>query len=264
MQYTGERMVPDSVDTPTFWEHIHRYRFAARHVRGRRVMDIASGEGYGTAALGKAGAALVIGMDIAPDACAHARNRYGVNICAASAQDLPLPPACLDVVVSFETIEHVPDPRRCVAEFARVLAPGGLLIISTPNRDVYTDQAGRDNPYHQSELNREEFLEMLRKYFKDIELFAQRPTAISGAIPALIDTRSFWYSMPGLRTFSWWIQQAAVRYEADPRWPADPIAAILAATPAAVKWTSPFVVRACGLNSDESPEYFLAVARVGR
>src|SRR6266704_1151086 len=108
----GERMVPEVSGGMTFWEHVHRYAFACRFVAGKRVLDIACGEGYGSAALQKAGAAQVIAVDISDSACAHARAKYGVDARPGAAERIPLPDGSADVVVTFETIEHVPNPER--------------------------------------------------------------------------------------------------------------------------------------------------------
>src|ERR1700722_8417852 len=112
----GERMVPESADTLTFWEHIYRYGFALHYVPGKRVLDIACGEGYGAASLQKAGAAQVIGVDVSESACSHARGKYGIDARVGSAEKIPLPDKSVDVVVSFETIEHVRDPGRFLDE----------------------------------------------------------------------------------------------------------------------------------------------------
>jgi 2-polyprenyl-3-methyl-5-hydroxy-6-metoxy-1,4-benzoquinol methylase len=82
----GERMVPEVSGGMTFWEHVHRYAFACRFVAGKRVLDIASGEGYGAAALQKAGAAHVIGVDVSESACFHARTKYGIDARPGSAE----------------------------------------------------------------------------------------------------------------------------------------------------------------------------------
>ena len=156
MEYTGERMVPELTEFDTFWEHIYRYRFASRFVMGRRVLDIACGEGYGAHALSRAGAVSVIGVDVSDEACRHARLKYGLDARCGNAMDIPLPTGSVDVVVSFETIEHVPQPERFLAECRRVLAPEGTLVVSTPNKAVHAE-SGHQNPYHCKEMTEEEF-----------------------------------------------------------------------------------------------------------
>ena len=172
MEYTGERMVPEHTDGLTFWEHVERYRFALQHVRGRRVLDIACGEGYGSAALAAAGASHVIGVDIAAEACAHARAKYGIETRTGSAESMPIRDGEVDVVVSFETIEHLHDVKAFIRECHRVLSPGGTLIISTPNLPVYHERAP-DNPFHHHEMALDEFQQLLGLGFTNVTLFGQ-------------------------------------------------------------------------------------------
>ena len=85
IEHTPERMVPETYSGPAFWEHVMRYRFACRHVRGLDVLDIACGEGYGTAGMAKV-AKSCIGVDCVTEVVAHARAKYqfqtGVFVCA--------------------------------------------------------------------------------------------------------------------------------------------------------------------------------------
>ena len=175
LEPTGERMVPESADMFTFWEHVYRYAFACRFVRGKRVLDIACGEGYGSAALQKSGAASVIGVDVSESTCAHVRNKYGLDAKPGTAEQIPLPDNSIDVVVSFETIEHLPNPCRFLDESVRVLAPGGRLVISTPNKEIYSARLGARNRYHCSEMTQEEFASALRARFHDAHFYTQRP-----------------------------------------------------------------------------------------
>ena len=177
LEFTGERFVP-WLSGEIAYEHWHRYAFARRFVAGRRVLDAACGEGYGTALLAR-GAAQAIGLDLDPAAVAHARGAYagqpGLAFECGSVTAIPLPDASIDVVVSFETIEHLPaaDQPRMIAEFARVLAPGGLLLISSPNRKVYSDDTGYSNPFHLHELYRDGFAALLDGAFPHQRWFRQ-------------------------------------------------------------------------------------------
>jgi SAM-dependent methyltransferase len=178
LSFTGERFLPDVIGEIAH-EHWHRYAFARRFVPGRRVVDVACGEGYGSALLAQA-AAQVTGIDISPEAVAHARAAYGARLNlrfeAASATALPLPDASVDAVVSFETIEHLEpaDQPRMLAEIARVLAPGGVLVVSAPNPVEYSRARNYRNPFHLHEPERDELAALLAVEFPAQRWFRQR------------------------------------------------------------------------------------------
>lgn len=174
LQFTGERMVPGQTSPDTFWEHVYRYRLAMQVAPGRRVLDIACGEGYGAAALLRSGALSVIGVDRCAETCAHAARKYGVDARVGDAEAIPLESSSVDLVVSLETIEHVPNPAAFLAECSRVLTPDGILIVSSPNRDVYGAIDGV-NPYHCSELTEAELLTVLAVRFTNPTVWHQHP-----------------------------------------------------------------------------------------
>ncbi|MBB5689325.1 SAM-dependent methyltransferase [Roseomonas alkaliterrae] len=142
-------------------EHVVRYAFAAGLCRGRRVLDVACGEGYGSAMLAAAGAAQVVGVDIAEEAVALARARFGregVAFRAGDAADLPrllADQAPFDLIVSFETIEHLTDPRPFLEGLRALLAPGGGILISAPNEGQ--DGRASTNPFHRHAYKPETF-----------------------------------------------------------------------------------------------------------
>jgi SAM-dependent methyltransferase len=178
LTFTGERFVP-GIEGEIVYEHVHRYAFARRYAAGRRVLDAACGEGYGSAIL--AGAAReVVGVDIDPATVAHARTSYAsvrnLSFVEGSAAELPLPDASVDLVVSFETIEHLEaaDQPRMLAEFARVLADGGALVLSAPNRPEYSESRGYVNPFHRHEHDRAELDRLLDVHFPARAWHAQR------------------------------------------------------------------------------------------
>lgn len=185
LEFTGERFVPGT--RGEIWiEHWHRYHFAARWARGLRVLDVACGEGYGSALLARS-AAQVTGVDVSGPAIAHARSAYAAmpNLAfeEASCTRLPLADASRDLVVSFETIEHIEAQEAFLDEVARVLAPGGLLLISSPNKLEYSDKRGFANEFHVKELYREELERLLRRHFPATAWYGQKPGFFSLIAP---------------------------------------------------------------------------------
>src|SRR5579872_7354827 len=176
---TGERYLPEIDGAYIAYEHWHRYLFASRFVTGKSVLDVASGEGYGSALLARS-AADVVGVDLDPEAVAHAQRKYprdNLTFQCGSADALPLPGQHLfDVIVSFETLEHIPADaqRRFAAEIKRLLKPDGRLLISTPNRLIYTEKNQHHNPFHLQEFSPDEFTSFLGNYFTDIRILCQR------------------------------------------------------------------------------------------
>lgn len=175
MDFTGERFTPDCV-REIWYEHWHRYAFAARLVEGLNVLDLASGEGYGAALLARQ-ADRVLGVDIAQDAVDHARQAYtaaNLSYVQGSAAEIPAEDHAFDVVVSFETIEHLEPQAEMLAEFRRVLKPGGFAIISSPDKAVYSDETGFVNEHHVRELYRDEFVALLAAQFPAVRLYGQK------------------------------------------------------------------------------------------
>lgn len=182
--WTGERYLPE-VHGPIRYEHLHRYALCRNLVAGERVLDIACGEGYGTAGLAST-ASEVIGVDIDARCVARARARYAsdnLRFVTGSTSRIPLPDHSVDVVVTFETIEHVDDHNQFLTEIKRVLAPGGRLIVSTPDKDVYAGHGEDDNEYHVHELTASEFSELLGKFFRHVTLGGQRLATASFVFP---------------------------------------------------------------------------------
>jgi SAM-dependent methyltransferase len=206
-------MVPSAADANTFWEHILRYRFAAQFAAGKRVLDIACGEGYGSAGLVAAGAASVIGVDVSPEACEHARTCYKIDARVGTAEAIPIPDTSVDVVVSFETIEHLQQPVIFIKECHRVLAPGGALIISTPNLTVYK-QRTPNNPFHQHEMTLEEFETSLGECFQNTAMYGQLlPPPQLSRIRGVGRLRRLWMRLVAphtLREPSAWLRANAV------------------------------------------------------
>ncbi|HWD85426.1 MAG TPA: glycosyltransferase [Solirubrobacteraceae bacterium] len=180
IEWTGERCVPWAPDVQVVYEHLHRYAWAAQWVEGLRVLDLASGEGFGAAILADA-AASVIGVDIDPAAVEHSRLNYDSPRLAfevGDALDLArLADGEFGAVIAFEVIEHLEDHARLLAEIRRVLRPGGLLIMSTPDRGAYAATRGTENPYHVHELDAVEFRQLLAGQFANVRILGQRTVA---------------------------------------------------------------------------------------
>ena len=174
-EWTGERLETFVVGYNTI-EHLHRYAFAKDFVAGKTVLDIACGEGYGSNLL--AGTALnVIGVDISTDTITNAAAKYkqaNLTFKVGSASEIPVKNYSVDVVVSFETLEHHNLHEEMLSEIKRILVPGGLLIMSSPDKKNYTDIPGYKNPFHVKELYLSEFKKLINKYFKQADFLNQK------------------------------------------------------------------------------------------
>jgi GT2 family glycosyltransferase/SAM-dependent methyltransferase len=189
MDFTGERFLP-SESGEIRHEHLHRYAWCRSLVAGKAVLDIACGEGYGSAILAEI-AASVVGVDISQEAVEHASRIYAdiprLAFRQGDAASIPLPDNSFDVVVSFETIEHHDKHVEMLSELRRVLRPDGILILSSPNRPVYSDKAGYHNEFHVKELDFGELDELLRRYFGQIRYYGQRLAVGSALTPLAIE-----------------------------------------------------------------------------
>jgi len=176
MEFTGERFTPECA-REIWYEHWHRYQFASGLAAGRRVLDAACGEGYGSALLARTAAA-VVGMDIDPGAVQHARRRYAglanLRFEQGDCTALAMASRSCDLIVSFETLEHVAGQEALVAGFARVLADDGILVISSPDKRTYSDATGFRNEFHIRELYRDELLALLQPHFPHVHLYGQK------------------------------------------------------------------------------------------
>jgi O-antigen biosynthesis protein len=176
-----ERLVLGQALALTEEEHLARYRFAAGLVTGRRVADIACGTGYGTRMLSQAGANSVLGMDLSEDAVNASKTLNHdpkVSYEVADAQMLTaISDNEFDVVVSFETIEHLPDVEAYLAEMARIVQPGGIFVVSTPDRRLSSVMhcfRGRpSNPHHIREYTEPELLERISTRFDIKTIYGQ-------------------------------------------------------------------------------------------
>jgi ubiquinone/menaquinone biosynthesis C-methylase UbiE len=193
LNFTGERFIPTE-NGEIRYEHMHRYGWVQALCVGRRVLDIACGEGYGSALLAKA-AASVVGVDISSEVVSHATERYAA-LCnlvfrQGSAICIPVDSSSVDLVVSFETIEHLAQQEEMLSELRRVLKPSGVLVISSPNKKMYSDDRNYVNEFHVKELYFDEFDALLGRHFSSRRYFAQRFVTASALLPRGQTARSF-------------------------------------------------------------------------
>jgi ubiquinone/menaquinone biosynthesis C-methylase UbiE len=189
MQFTGERFVP-SEKGQIYYEHIHRYLLCHSLIQNKNVLDIACGEGYGSAYLATQ-AISVVGVDISTEAIDHARNQYNhvqnLNFQIGSCDEIPQEDSSIDVVISFETIEHHNKHEEMMLEVKRVLKSDGILILSSPNKNFFQKIPNHNNPFHIKELNYMELIELLKKHFNHVLLYGQRMITTSLIAPIKSD-----------------------------------------------------------------------------
>lgn len=184
LEFTGERYIPNIKDPQISHEHWHRYLYATQFVGNKRVLDIASGEGYGANLLAET-AKSVIGVDIDERTVSHAQMKYkGENLefKIGSVTNIPIDVAnTFDVVVSFETIEHLDDEsqRAFIKEAKRILKPLGLFIVSTPNHLTYSEIPRYVNEFHKKEFYESEFETFMKGYFQKVVIVGQKIQASS-------------------------------------------------------------------------------------
>jgi 2-polyprenyl-3-methyl-5-hydroxy-6-metoxy-1,4-benzoquinol methylase len=157
--------------------HTGRYRFAARYAPGSKVLDIGCGTGYGSAYLSKMGTGGVVGGDISEDAVTLARQHHSENDSLSfrtlDAAALPFPDGLFGLVTAFEVIEHVQNYENVVAEAYRVLKQGGVLVLSTPNRQAGPYIFSTSWDHHIHEFSQDELVKLVNRYFGQCEVFGQ-------------------------------------------------------------------------------------------
>jgi len=172
--WSGERL-ETHIYADVSVEHLHRYALAATLAEGKTVVDIASGEGYGSALLAKVADA-VTGVDIDPDSVTSASKKYmagNLTFRQGSADKMPVDDAAADMLVSFETIEHHDRHEEMFKEIRRALRPGGLLIMSSPDKKYYSDIPKKQNPFHVKELYADEFEALCSRHFRHTAFYSQ-------------------------------------------------------------------------------------------
>ncbi|MCC2617227.1 methyltransferase domain-containing protein [Aestuariibacter halophilus] len=193
MKYSGERYIPDSIKSSIIsFEHWHRYHFASALVEDKVVLDVACGAGYGSHLLAQRQSKQVCGVDISSETVEYAQHKYQLehlsfrqgDVCA-----LPFEDNTFDVITSFETIEHIDETQqiKAMGEFQRVLKPGGVLLISTPNLNsgLYKEV---DNEFHIKEFSAREFVRFVENYFPECVIMGQ--SFVSASVISSADATS--------------------------------------------------------------------------
>jgi SAM-dependent methyltransferase len=169
---TGERTLPD-VPEENYWfrRHLAVYEWIAARVHGRRIVDLACGEGYGSAVLG-ATAASVVGVDANPEAFEHARAKYTGPVVRFERDMIETWCGDVDCVVFLQTIEHVQDPDAVLERVRELIGPGGVAYVSTPNVLTLAPKGEErsGNPWHVREYRPEEYRALCERHFGSVEL----------------------------------------------------------------------------------------------
>lgn len=176
-EFTGVRFIPGIEDDQMHMEHYQRYRSITSLVENKIVVDAACGEGYGTSIIANK-ALKVIGIDIDTKSIERAKEKYtaaNIKFINGNVAILPLENESIDVFVSFETIEHISEELqfKFLEEIARVLKKDGILIMSTPNKEIYSDLFNYNNEFHIKEFYKEEFVQFIQSKFKFMKLYHQ-------------------------------------------------------------------------------------------
>lgn len=167
----------DTKDSFHAWyEHWHRYHWISTFVKNQKVADLACGEGYGSALLAQH-AEQVTGVDINAETIQKASEKYqafkNLKYIQSDVLSTPMPDHALDLVVSFETLEHLTAHQALLNEFKRLMKPDGLLVISTPDKTVYSGSEAH-NEFHVKELTQQEFIDLIQSQFKHALFFGQQ------------------------------------------------------------------------------------------
>ncbi len=188
-----ERVSPNAgMSDETLEHHLIRYSFGCKYVKDKVVLSVACGNGYGEYMFAtEGGAKQVIGYDVSEEAVEFAKENYkaqNLEYIVGDVLNLDMPDNFVDVVVSFETIEHIEDDKVYLRELKRVLKPGGIVLISTPNKAKSLKNYFSKKPcniYHVREYFKNEYVRLLREYFDIIEFLGQK-----------IIIKRRWYTIP--------------------------------------------------------------------
>lgn len=199
LEDTGERMIPKHHKGRNIYgSHIGRYAVALPLVKGKIVLDIASGSGYGTKLIAEH-AKSVYGVDINQESVDYAKKHYNsknITYKKGDGESIPLDDDSVDIVVSYETIEHIKNYEGFLSEVKRVLKPNGLLLLSTPNGDEYV----KGNPFHIDEFTYGDLKKLTKKYFKHHKDYFQTQWLSSTILPTDLQSSEWETSINTINT----------------------------------------------------------------
>lgn len=174
---TGERLHPFFV-TNNYVNHLRVYQYVSQFTRGKHVLDVGCGVGYGTALLART-ASRAVGIDISQKAVNEAFRLYPAGeFLRMDAEAMTFPAASFDVIVSTENFEHLPNQAKHVRELARVLRDDGMCFIATPNPELFI---GQNNPFHTKENTYAELRDLLRQGFREVEIVEPTRVPVNAA-----------------------------------------------------------------------------------
>lgn len=204
---TSERVTEDAYlssagDYLIYLFHLATYDFTLPHVAGRRVLDFGCGTGYGAHRVA-ATAASVVGIDVSPEATGYAAARYPApnlefrTVPPVEVGPLPFADGSFDVVLSFQVIEHVPEPSAYLSEVRRVLAEDGLFIVATPDRRTRLLPRQRPwNRYHVYEWAPSDFQQLLGQHFGQVDSYGMGADGDVLAPELRRGARTKWIALP--------------------------------------------------------------------
>ena len=211
-----------STETQSPWwgEHLFRYQWAEQHIRApMKVLDLACGTGFGSALVARAVGVSVIGGDVDPPSLAAAAAEFGTesgpHFAAMDGTRLPLPDRSLDLVLSFETVEHIEQYQEFVGELARILKKGGTLLLSTPNRLVSSSDGVIHNPFHTQEFDMAELGRVLSGHFSEVSVMGQhyaRFDRLPGLRGRLGKAAESFFYLRGVRKLPMSVQDGVIRF----------------------------------------------------